>query len=96
MPDTVSAQFPPISVTLTTPGLKPSPGVELLSLTSTADANSAVQGVATDLQGNVIWYCPGFAFPVKPMENGHFIIVRNTSLEEVDLSCSVATPAYCG
>jgi arylsulfate sulfotransferase len=89
IPDTLSAQFPPISVTLPTPGLKPSPGVELLSLTSTADANSAVQAVATDLQGNVIWYCPGFAFPVKPMENGHFVIVRNTSLEEVDLSCSV-------
>ncbi|MGA8344055.1 MAG: aryl-sulfate sulfotransferase [Candidatus Sulfotelmatobacter sp.] len=78
-----SAQFPGISVTLPTPGLTPSPGVELLSLTS------AVQAVAVDLQGNVIWYCPGNAEPVKPTQNGHFIIVRPTDLQEVDLACNV-------
>lgn len=76
-------QFPVISVTLPTPGLTPSPGVELLSVTS------AVQAVAVDLQGNVIWYCPGNAEPVKPMQNGHFIIVRPTDLQEVDLACNV-------
>lgn len=78
-----SGQFPAISVAQPTPGLKPSPGVELLSLTS------AVQAVAVDLQGRVIWYCPGNAEPVKPMQNGHFIIVRPTDLQEVDLTCNV-------
>jgi hypothetical protein len=82
-------QFPAITVTLPTPGLTPAPGVELLSLTSIADANSAVQAVAVDLQGNIIWYCPGFAFPIKPMQNGDFIVVRNSSLDEIDLSCKV-------
>jgi arylsulfate sulfotransferase len=82
-------QFPAITVTLPTPGLTPAPGVELLSLTSNATENAAVQAVAVDLQGNIIWYCPGFAFPVKAMQNGEFIIVRNSSLEEIDLSCRV-------
>ena len=76
-------QFPVLSATLPTPGLTPSPGVELLSLTS------PVQSVAVDLQGNIIWYCPGNAEPVKPMQNGHFIIVRGTDLQEVDLKCNV-------
>ena len=84
-----SGQFPGISVTLPTPGLSPAPGVELLSLASNADASSAIQAVAVDLQGNVIWYCPGYAFPVKPMQNGHFIVVRNSSVDEIDLSCKI-------
>jgi arylsulfate sulfotransferase len=84
-----SGQFPPITVSLPTAGLTPSPGIELLTLTTTADANSAVQAAAVDLQGYVIWYCPGYAFPVKPMDNGHYIFVRNSSLQEVDLSCGV-------
>ncbi len=79
-----SAQFPAISVTLPTPGLTPSPGVELLSLTSPGP-----QALVTDLQGNVIWYCPGNAEPVKPLQNGHFIIVRPLNLQEVDLACNV-------
>lgn len=78
-----SPPIPRISVTLPTPGLTPAPGVELLSLTS------AVQAVAVDLQGNVIWYCPGNAEPVKLLPNGHFIIVRGTDLQEVDLACNV-------
>lgn len=82
-------QFPAVTVNLPTPGLTPAPGVELLSLTSNATETAAVQAVAVDLQGNIIWYCPGFAFPVKPMQNGDFIIVRNSSLEEIDLSCRV-------
>ena len=79
-----SAQFPGISVTLPTPGLTPSPGVELLSLTS-----AGPQAVVIDLKGNVIWYCPGNAEPVKPLQNGHFIIVRPLDLQEVDLACNV-------
>jgi arylsulfate sulfotransferase len=65
-------------------GTTPAPGVELLSLTS-----PAVQALATDLQGNIIWYCPGDAEPVKPLPNGHFLIVRPTDLQEVDLACNV-------
>src|SRR5580704_5745747 len=53
-----SAQLPAISVTLPTPGLTPSPGVELLSLSSPGP-----QALVVDLQGNVIWYCPGNAEP---------------------------------
>lgn len=78
-----SPLFPSISVTQPTAGLTPSPGVELLSMTS------PVQAMAVDLQGNVIWYCPGNAEPVKPLPNGHFIIVRGTDLQEVDLACDV-------
>ncbi|MGA8504657.1 MAG: aryl-sulfate sulfotransferase [Candidatus Sulfotelmatobacter sp.] len=79
-----SPQFPPISVTLPTPGLTPSPGVDLLSLTT-----DGPQSVGVDLQGHVIWYCPGNAEPVKPLPNGHFIIVRPLDLQEVDLACNV-------
>ncbi len=79
-----SPPFPGITVTLPTPGLTPSPGVELLSLTS-----DGPQSVVADLQGNVIWYCPGNAEPVKPLQNGHFIIVRPSDLQEVDLACNV-------
>jgi arylsulfate sulfotransferase len=78
-----SPLFPAITVTQPTPGLAPSPGVELLSLTS------PVQAMAVDLQGNVIWYCPGNAEPIKPLPNGHFMIVRGTDLQEVDLACNV-------
>jgi arylsulfate sulfotransferase len=78
-----SPLFPSISAAQPTAGLTPSPGVELLSMTS------PVQAMAVDLQGNVIWYCPGNAEPVKPLPNGHFIIVRGTDLQEVDLACNV-------
>ena len=79
-----AGQFPGINVTLPTPGLTPSPGVELLSLVNTP----GLQGVVTDVKGNVIWYCPGTAIPIKFMQNGHFIINRNTDLQEVDLACN--------
>ncbi|HEX4783089.1 MAG TPA: aryl-sulfate sulfotransferase [Candidatus Sulfotelmatobacter sp.] len=78
-----SVEFPAISVQTPTPGLSPSPGVELLSLTS------AAQSLAVDLQGNIIWFCQGNAEPIKPMQNGHFIIVRGTDIQEVDLACNV-------
>lgn len=76
-------EFPAINVQTPTPGLSPSPGIELLSLTS------AAQALAVDLQGNIIWFCQGNAEPVKPMDNGHFIIVRGTDIQEVDLACNV-------
>ncbi len=79
-----SIQLPTVTVTRPTPSLTPAPGVELLTVSSVG-----AQSVALDLQGNVIWYCPGGATPVKPMQNGHFIIVRGTDLQEVDLACNV-------
>lgn len=78
-----TVEFPAITVQTSSLGLSPAPGVELLSLTS------AVQSLAVDLQGNIIWYCPGNAEPVKPLQNGHFIIVRGTDVQEVDLACNV-------
>lgn len=79
-----SLQLPSFTVTRPTASLVPAPGVELLSLTS-----KGAQGVVTDLDGNVIWYCPGNAEPLKPMQNGHFIIVEGTDLQEVDLACNI-------
>lgn len=64
---------------------KPAPGVELFSLIAPSNA----QGVVTDLEGNIIWYCPGNAFPIKPLTNGHYIINTTNDLLEVDLTCNV-------
>jgi arylsulfate sulfotransferase len=66
----------------------PAPGIELLSLTSTAGVN-VLEEVVTDLQGNVIWFCPGSATPLKLMQNGHMILVAGTDLLEMDLSCNI-------
>lgn len=62
---------------------RPAPGVELLSLTS----SSTLQALATDLQGNVIWYCPIGASPIKQYPNGDYIMNDISSLAEVDLAC---------
>ena len=78
---------PGISVTRPTPNLSPAPGVELLSLVE-PPATSMLASVVTDLQGNVIWYCPPDAVPLKPMPNGHFILNLQTDLREVDLACN--------
>ena len=87
--------LPQVSVTRpasTLAAASPSGGVELLSLVNTISSTgvvltNALQGVVTDLQGNVIWYCPGEAIPFKPMQNGHFIFMRGYGLEELDLTC---------
>jgi arylsulfate sulfotransferase len=76
---------PQLQVTRTpVPGLAPAPGVELLSLVPTGAPN-VMGSVATDLQGNVIWYYPSGSFPVKTMANGHIMLQLNTDLREVDL-----------
>lgn len=69
-------------------GLAPAPGVELYSLVSTS-GKPMLTSLVTDLQGNVIWYCPIGAFPIKPMQNGHYLLVTTDSLFEVDLACNV-------
>jgi arylsulfate sulfotransferase len=82
-----SVSLPQISVNHPTgePG-SPSGGVEMLSLVNTP--TNGLQGIATDLEGRVIWYCGGEAIPLKPMDNGHFIFMRGNGLEEVDLACN--------
>jgi arylsulfate sulfotransferase len=76
---------PGITVTRPTPNLSPSPGVELLSLVVPVGLKM-LSSVVTDLQGNVIWYYPLGAFPVKTMLNGHMMLQLNGDLREVDLA----------
>lgn len=68
-------------------GVAPSAGVELLSQIAPTNTNM-LQAVVTDLQGNVIWYCPGTAFPIKPMQNGDYLLNFSAELREVDLTCN--------
>lgn len=83
---TDAPQLPDISVSPPVPGLTPAPGVELLSLGEPANTNM-LEAVATDLQGNIIWYYPaGGAFPIKLMPNGHMILQMDGDLREVDLA----------
>jgi len=65
----------------------PSPGIELLSLVNTTGAK-VMQAVVADQKGKVIWFCPVAALPIKPLDNGHFIVVTFTDLLEVDLACN--------
>jgi arylsulfate sulfotransferase len=67
--------------------LAPAPGVELLSLIPTGNPN-LIPAVATDLQGNVIWYCPITPEPIKLLPNGHFIVLTGENLMEIDLTCN--------
>lgn len=60
-------------------GAGPSPGVELFSLFPLGDAPPApLSAVATDLQGNVIWYYDvgpeSAAYPIKLLPNGHMML----------------------
>jgi arylsulfate sulfotransferase len=72
----------------TTPAsASPAPGIELLSLDSAV--GGTLQAVATDLQGNIIWFCPQGALPVKPLSDGDFILLGPSDLREEDLTCNV-------
>lgn len=72
---------PTITVSQPSSNLSPAPGVELLS------NNGNLQAIASDLKGNIIWFCPGYAEPLKLMQNGHFIVLVKTDLLEIDLAC---------
>jgi arylsulfate sulfotransferase len=56
----------------------PSDGIELLSLDPVTGNYNLLSAVATDLEGNVIWYYDlgptEWAFPIKPMTNGHMLV----------------------
>ena len=45
-----------------------------------------MQAVVTDQKGNVIWFCPVAALPIKPLDNGHYIVVAFSDLLEIDLA----------
>jgi arylsulfate sulfotransferase len=95
-----AAKLPQITVTTPTPGANPQPGVELLDLIGVT--NPSMNGVVTDLQGNVIWTLQPtvptghFFSPLKLLPNGHFLAVIATaseapgsSLVEYDLAGTV-------
>jgi len=45
--------------------------------------------VVADLQGNVIWYCPGNANRSSFLQNGHLQSRSSLDLQEVDLACTL-------
>jgi arylsulfate sulfotransferase len=66
------------NITAQTTGVgTPSPGVELLSL-DPDDGITPLSTVATDLDGNVIWYynleSAYWPYPIKPLPNGHMLL----------------------
>jgi arylsulfate sulfotransferase len=74
----------------------PGAGIELLSLDPNG-GGTQLNAVATDLGGNVIWYYDlgnnDWAFPIKPMSNGHFLVLVTPSgalntneIREIDLA----------
>lgn len=90
---TTPLTLPGIKVALPTPGLTPAPGVELFNLVQPSNGNW-LRAFVTDLQGNVIWYYDpgpkngGDPVPMKPMQNGHFIL-NVGDLREIDLAGNI-------
>jgi arylsulfate sulfotransferase len=84
------ANLPTITVTTPTAGANPQAGVELLDLIGVA--NPSMNGVVTDLQGNVIWTLQPtvaagqFFSPLKLLANGHFLTVITDQGEDVNSS----------
>jgi arylsulfate sulfotransferase len=89
----------PTLTTMTSPGMTPQSGVELLDLISLGATTNKMGVAVTDLSGNVVWtYDPGIpgvtADPIKLMSNGDFLINfsfgqpdgQNSVLREVDLT----------
>jgi arylsulfate sulfotransferase len=79
----------------------PSPGVELLSMEALVSGQTPLSAVATDLEGNVIWYYDlgaSDALPIKPLPNGHYLVLAETPvgaagvgnvIQEIDLAGNV-------
>jgi hypothetical protein len=81
---TTGAARPTVPVQVSTPsGMTPQPGVELIDTVplGSVPIPGLAQAFATDLQGNVIWTynytgsAANIIFPIKPLPNGHFLIV---------------------
>jgi arylsulfate sulfotransferase len=88
-----SQNFPITITTATTPGMTPAPGVEMLDLVEGVSA-----AIATDLQGNIVWYYPFTATkgtlvqPIRLIQNGHFLITLSPNTSMI-LSGTPPTPA---
>jgi len=71
-------QLPNMTTQITGVGT-PSPGVELFSLDPDTVGGNLLSTVATDLEGNVIWYynleSTAWPFPIKPLPNGHMLVI---------------------
>jgi arylsulfate sulfotransferase len=77
-------------------GAGAAPGIELLDLVTTSLATTTdprLTALATDLAGNVIWYYKAETgnapFPIKPLPNGHMLLVLNgvsSEVQEIDLA----------
>ncbi len=94
-------QLPSITVQTTGVGT-PSSGVELFSLVPDSVPTNLLSTVATDLEGNVIWYydleSTEFPFPIKPLPNGHMLVVLSPApfgaqgineIREIDLAGNI-------
>jgi arylsulfate sulfotransferase len=87
-------RLPTITVTQVG-GMTPASGIELLSLINLGSGNQLTT-VATDLFGHIIWYYDvgqgSFAFPIKPLPNGHMLVVvagTTNEIREIDLAGTV-------
>jgi arylsulfate sulfotransferase len=81
----------------------PSPGVELLSMVPRVAGQTPLSAVATDLEGNVIWYYDlgtSNALPIKPLTNGHYLVLvappaaaagAGNEIREIDLAGNIIT-----
>jgi arylsulfate sulfotransferase len=81
----------------------PSPGVELLSMVPRVAGQTPLSAVATDLEGNVVWYYDlgtSNALPVKPLTNGHYLVLvappaaaagAGNEIREIDLAGNIIT-----
>jgi len=89
--------LPTIKVTQPNTGHTLAPGVELFSSIQPGTCNintgactpTLVMTFATDLQGNIIWYYDqgsSFPFPIKALDNGHFIMNLGPAIREIDLA----------
>jgi hypothetical protein len=78
----------------------PSDGIELFSLDPIGGDDNLLSAVATDLEGNVIWYYDmgpsEWAFPVKPLPNGHMLVNASPTgttgvneIREIDLAGNI-------
>ena len=88
----IPADMLPTITAQTTPGLTPGDGVEMLNLFQDDPPTNQLTAVVTDLQGNVIWYFPiqpDPPFPMKPLPNGHILVVTSDLIREIDLAGDV-------
>ncbi len=89
---TTRLTLPSIIVSHPTANLSPASGVELFNLVQPTNGNW-LRAFVTDLEGNVIWYYDpgplnGDPVPMKPLQNGHFIL-NVGDLLEIDLAGNI-------